>query len=247
MQNHCSHKRKFLLGILFSFMLLLLLPATIAHAKYNSTSLSPASGVITTTGTNINVVVDSGNDNLTSIHVKIDYPDTLEFIEGSTVAASKCGSLTATSSAGSGGVSTLNVYCFNTSPNQQKYSGPVATLKFKAKVTTGTATLKFSYADDKHGTNLVGGTYTLGDGSGTGGKGGSDLPKSGIFDHVSKKIVVGASLILMGVFLSVIPKLIALVKHNFLNDSVSNTVNALLTKQQEGSAKRRRGKLEKRF
>lgn len=264
MKNNCSNK-KFYLYIFFVLLLFLFPPINNIHASYKSTWLTPSSGKITTAGTNINIAVDSGNDNFVGVDITIEYTGQVEYVTGAINADSGCGFLDVTNSPGTGanGESRITVMCAYTG-NEKKYNGIVVTLKFKAKATSGESKFRITRAATAtHGASLVGGSYTLADstiGGGNdnsdtvtggmgGGMGGSDLPQSGIFDNVSQKVLIGSSLVMASVLLAIspifLPKLSLLVKNT--HNLVSNTITAVFTKQKENSEKRRRGKLEKNF
>lgn len=266
MKNNCSNKRNYLY-VFFVLLLFLFPPINNIHASYKSTWLTPSSGKITTAGTNINIAVDSGNDNFVGVDITIEYTGQVEYVNGAINANSGCGFLDIANSpsTGTNGGGRIAVMCAYTG-DEKKYNGIVVTLKFKAKATSGESKFKITRAATAtHGASLVGGSYTLaasttGGGNGnsnsnsssdtvTGGMGGSDLPQSGIFDNVSQKVLIGSSLVMASVLLAIspifLPKLSLLVKNT--HNLVSNTITAVFTKQKENSEKRRRGKLEKNF
>ncbi len=260
MQNNCSKKRTFLKSVCL-LLLFLCFPINSIYAAYTSTWIAPATGTITTTGTNIYLAVNTGNDNFVGVDVTIEYTGQVEYEVASIVPNSKCANLDITNSPGASAGS-ISVMCVYTG-SEMKYNGNVVVLKFKAKTTSGTSKFTITRAaTGTHGASLIGANYTLGasttvvvgnnndSNTETGGMGGgSNLPQSGIFDNVSQKVIIGSSLILLGILFAALPVFLPKLSLFFKNTQkvVDESITTVIVKQKENSEKRRRGKLEKKF
>lgn len=242
-----NRKYKLILGFLL-LPFLFILSTDRVNAEYSSITLSPASGSISTTGTAINVVANTGSETFIGIAVALEYTGPITYVRASSTTGIACDNMDVHETTNStNGNPMVVISCVNMSGS--KYNGPVLTLLFKAKESTGMATLNFvkGFPSTNTATTMTGGTYNLV--LGVEGRGGGDLPQSGIFDNVSQKVLIGSSLVMASVLLAIspifLPKLSLLAKNT--HNLVSNTIIAVLTKQKENSEKRRRGKLERKF
>lgn len=227
---NCLRKNFPLVVLLVAFLLSISTQLTPVWAAYSSLSLSPSDGKIYSDFTKIDIVVDSGTDEFSSIDLYLDFTGEVEFISGT--GAERCSSFVVTED-----IESINIECFSLDHAEgETYSGVLATLQFKA-IGEGTSEFTFGVVDPIVSTRS-GGEYTLSAEANPAAAGETeeeDLPDAGIFDDSRGIIIAGTGLILLGIFL------------NGILDNTSSLFLSLGKKAREERVNKRRGKLEKKF
>lgn len=207
--------------VLFSFAFL---PLAKVSADYTSISISPSSGVIYGDSTAVTVSVNSGSDEFYGVDVNLAFTGPVEYISSS--GAARCNSFLVTP-----GSATLNIECLSTGHSEgETYNGVIATLYFRA---TGTGSSTFSFTStDPNITTKTGSSYTL---SLSSNPNKTNLPDSGIFDDSRNILLLGVSMIILGVF------------YTQFSTTIQSSLSSFIGRMKSETREKRRDNLEKKF
>lgn len=216
-------KTAYKITLLLTIFLSVFLVTNNALANYTSVSFSPPEGTIYGDSTNISINVNSGSEEYYGIDMFFTFTGPVEYMSGEGV---RCSEFRVIETA----ATTLNVECLYIGDGSP-YSGPVATLSFRA-LEEGLTTFTITSTDPDID-NIAAATYSLStEATPQSGQApqGENLPDAGIFGSFGP-VIFGIALLVLGISLN----------------RLLNGYFFFSHKVKEGSTKRRRNKLEKEF